>query len=92
MIESARRILNERLALHALEYQVPRVTLSVKYMLGGLTAFLLLVLFVTGFYLSQYYNPTVTGAHDSVLYLISRAPLGDWIRTLHFLSAGGASC
>ena len=89
MIESARRILNERLALHALEYQVPRVTLSVKYMLGGLTAFLLLVLIVTGLYLSQYYNPTVTGAHDSVLYLISRAPLGDWIRTLHFLSAGG---
>ena len=44
MIESARRILNERLALHALEYPVPRVTLGVKYMLGGLTAFLLLVL------------------------------------------------
>ena len=89
MIESARRILNERLALHALEYPVPRVTLGVKYMLGGLTAFLLLVLILTGLYLSQYYNPTVTGAHDSVLYLISRAPLGDWIRTLHFLSAGG---
>ena len=89
MIESARRILNERLALHALEYQVPRVTLSLKYMLGGLTAFLLLVLIATGLYLSQYYNPTVTGAHDSVLYLISRAPLGDWIRTVHFLSAGG---
>ena len=89
MIESARRILNQRLALHALDYRVPGVTLSVKYMLGGLTAFLLLVLIVTGLYLSQYYNPTVTGAHDSILYLISRAPLGDWIRTLHFLSAGG---
>ena len=89
VIESARRFLNERLALHALEYQVPRVTLSFKYMLGGLTAFLLLLLIATGLYLSQYYNPTVTGAHDSVLYLISRAPLGDWIRTMHFLSAGG---
>ena len=89
MIQSARRFLNERLALPALEYQVPRATLSLKYMLGGLTAFLLLVLIVTGLYLSQYYNPTVTGAHDSVLYLISRAPLGDWIRTVHFLSAGG---
>ena len=89
MIESTRRFLNERLALHALDYQVPRVTISVKYMLGGLTAFLLLVLTVTGLYLSQYYNPTPTGAHDSVLYLITRAPLGDWIRTLHFLSAGG---
>ena len=89
MIESARRFLNERLALHGLEYPVPRVTLSLKYMLGGLTAFLLLVLIATGLYLSQYYNPTVTGAHDSVLYLISRAPLGDWIRTVHFLSAGG---
>ena len=89
MIDGARRILNERLALHALEYQVPRVTHSLKYMLGGLTAFLLLVLIATGLYLSQYYNPTATGAHDSVLYLITRAPLGDWIRTLHFLSAGG---
>jgi ubiquinol-cytochrome c reductase cytochrome b subunit len=89
VIESTRRFLNERLALHALDYQVPRVTISVKYMLGGLTAFLLLVLTVTGLYLSQYYNPTPTGAHDSVLYLITRAPLGDWIRTLHFLSAGG---
>ena len=89
VIQSARRFLNERLALHALEYQVPSATLSLKYMLGGLTAFLLLVLIVTGLYLSQYYNPTVTGAHDSVLYLISRAPLGDWIRTVHFLSAGG---
>jgi quinol-cytochrome oxidoreductase complex cytochrome b subunit len=89
LIENARRILSERLALRALEYQVPRFTLSVKYMLGGLTAFLLLVLIATGLYLSQYYNPTVTGAHDSVLYLITRAPLGDWIRTLHFVSAGG---
>ena len=89
MIESARRILSERLALHALDYRVPGVTINLKYMLGGLTAFLLLVLIVTGLYLSQYYNPTVTGAHDSVLYLITRAPLGDWIRTLHVLSAGG---
>ena len=89
MIQSVRRVLNERLALDALEYRVPRVTLSLKYMLGGLTAFLILVLIVTGLYLSQYYNPTPTGAHDSILYLISRAPLGDWIRTVHFLSAGG---
>jgi len=41
-------------------------------MLGGLTAFLLAVLVVTGLYLAQYYNPTPTGAHDSVLYLITR--------------------
>ena len=80
---------SERLALDALDYEVPKTTRQLRYMLGGLTAFLLAVLVVSGLYLAQYYNPTPTGAHDSVLYLITRAPLGDWVRSLHYWSAGG---
>ena len=76
--------LNERLGLEALDYEVPQTTDRLKYMLGGLTASLITLLVVTGFYLSQYYNPTPAGAHDSVLYLITRAPLGDWVRSLHY--------
>ncbi len=85
---SLSKAVNERLALDALDYEVPRATYRWPYMLGGITAFLIAVLVVTGLYMGQYYNPTPGGAHDSVLYLITRAPLGDWVRSLHYWSAG----
>jgi quinol-cytochrome oxidoreductase complex cytochrome b subunit len=91
MIDTIRETTKERLALDALDYEVPKATDRLRYMLGGLTAFLIGVLIVTGLYLAQYYDPTPRGAHDSVLYLISRAPLGDWIRSVHYLSAGGVA-
>lgn len=78
----------ERLALSSLDYSIPRRANRWTYMLGGLTAFLVVVLILTGIYLGQFYNPTPVGAHDSVMYLIARAPLGDWIRSLHYWSAG----
>jgi ubiquinol-cytochrome c reductase cytochrome b subunit len=60
-------------------------------MLGGLTAFLIGVLVLTGLYLAQFYNPSPAGAHDSVLYIIARAPFGDWVRSLHYWSAGAVT-
>ena len=83
-----RRVVEERLALGALDYDVPKATERWKYMLGGMTAFLIGVIVITGLYLAQFYNPTPQGAHDSVLYIITRAPLGDWVRSLHFLASG----
>ena len=83
-----RGALEERLAIGALDYEVPKSTDHWKYMLGGMTAFLILVIIVTGLYMAQFYNPTTQGAHDSVFYIISRAPLGDWIRSLHSLASG----
>lgn len=77
-----------RLALEALGYPIPKAANRWTYMLGGLTAFFIVLLIATGLYLSQFYNPTPVGAHDSVLYIITRAPLGDWIRSLHYWSAG----
>lgn len=56
-------------------------------MLGGLSAALILLLAVTGLYLEQFYQPTPVGARDSVLYIVARAPLGDWVRSLHYWSA-----
>jgi len=78
-----------RLGLDGLDYEIPASAMSLPYLLGGLTAFFLVLLFLTGLYLTQYYNPSPTGAHDSVLYIITRAPLGDWVRSLHYWSAGG---
>ena len=80
-----------RLALGALDYAIPREANRWTYMLGGLTAFFIVLLVLTGVYLSQFYNPTPAGAHDSVLYIIARAPFGDWIRSLHYWSAGAVT-
>ena len=81
----------ERLALDALDYPIPRRADRWTYMLGGLTAFFIVTLIVTGMYLAQFYQPNPIGAHDSVLYIITRAPIGDWVRSLHFWSAGGVT-
>jgi ubiquinol-cytochrome c reductase cytochrome b subunit len=79
----------ERLALDALDYAVPKLAERAPYFIGGLTASLIAVLILTGLYLAQFYNPNPAGAHDSVLYIITRAPFGDWIRSLHYWAAGG---
>jgi ubiquinol-cytochrome c reductase cytochrome b subunit len=78
----------ERLALGALDYEVPKVAYKLPYFLGGLTAALIAILLLTGLYLAQFYNPNQAGAHDSVLYIITRAPFGDWVRSLHYWAAG----
>lgn len=78
-----------RLGLRALDYRIPADANRWNYMLGGLTAFLITILFLTGFYLAQFYQPNPVGARDSVIYIITRAPLGDWIRSIHYWSAAG---
>ncbi len=78
--------IEERLALASLDYEIPKRANRWTYMLGGLTAFFIVVLVLTGAYMGQFYNPTPLGAHDSVMYLIARAPLGDWVRSLHYWS------
>lgn len=81
--------LQSRFGLEGLDYPIPMIANRWPYMLGGLTTVFVVILFLTGLYLGQYYNPNPSGAHDSVLYIIARAPLGDWIRSLHYWSAGG---
>ena len=78
--------IEERLALSSLDYPIPEQANRWTHMLGGLTAFFIVVLVLTGVYMGQFYNPTPLGAHDSVMYLIARAPLGDWVRSLHYWS------
>lgn len=70
-----------------LDYPVPRVAGTLPYFLGSLTLIGILILVATGVYLTQFYNPDPGVAHQSVLYIITRAPLGDFIRGLHFWSA-----
>jgi quinol-cytochrome oxidoreductase complex cytochrome b subunit len=82
-------VIETRLGLSGLDYEIPASAMSPSYLLGGLTGFFLILLFGTGLFLGQFYNPNPIGAHDSVLYIITRAPFGDWIRSLHYWAAGG---
>lgn len=81
------RELDERLALHALTYPVPEYGNSVPYILGGITLVGFGILFITGIYLTQFYHPEPASAHDSVTYIITQAPFGDFIRSIHFWTA-----
>jgi len=82
-----RSAVRERLAWEALGYRIAPVANRLPYMLGGLTFFGIVLLVVTGVLLDQYYDPTPSGAHDSVVYLMTRVPLGHWLRALHYWGA-----
>lgn len=70
--------------IHKLDYPVPTYANRILYMFGGisLTAFLILIL--SGIFLSQVYNPTPDGAHDSIVYAVTHVPFADFARSLHF--------
>jgi ubiquinol-cytochrome c reductase cytochrome b subunit len=79
--------LDERLGLSALSYPVPEHANTLPYMLGGITLFGFVILILTGIYLTQFYNPDPSQAHDSVIYLIEQASLGDFLRGIHYWTA-----
>ncbi|MGH7752588.1 MAG: cytochrome b N-terminal domain-containing protein, partial [Gemmatimonadales bacterium] len=79
--------LKERLAWDALEYRIAPIANRLPYMLGGLTFFGILVLIATGVVVDQFYNPSPVAAHDSIVYIMTRVPLGNWVRGLHYWGA-----
>lgn len=79
--------LNERLGLQGLAYAVPEHANSLPYILGGITLTGFVILFITGIYLAQFYHPHPPDAHQSVVYIVTGAPLGDLIRSIHFWTA-----
>lgn len=79
--------IKQRLAWDSLDYRIAPIANRLPYMLGGLTFFGIIVLIVTGVLLDQFYNPTPVGAHDSILYIMTRLPMGNWLRGLHYWTA-----
>ena len=75
--------LRERLAIDkGMGYAIPKVADRIPYFLGSITLFGIIIMVVTGLYLSQFYNPDAGSAHQSVLYIISRARFGDFVRSI----------
>lgn len=65
----------ERFALHAIEYPVPARANRLDFMLGALTLAALTLLALSGIVLTQFYNPTLLAARESLRYIITRTHL-----------------
>jgi quinol-cytochrome oxidoreductase complex cytochrome b subunit len=53
------------------------------YALGSATMFAFLSQAVTGVFLAMYYNPSVTGAYESVRYINNEVFLGEFVHGMH---------
>ena len=78
------KILNERLGIHLLDYEVPDHSNSIKYSLGGMTMTSFGVLVASGIVLAQFFNPTPEGANNSVHVLMDQVYMGWFLRGIHF--------
>lgn len=76
-----------RSGLDSFSYPIPVYANSWPYMLGGLVTFGFMILALTGIYLAQYYNPDPLKSYQSVVYIITRVPFGDFVRSLHYWTA-----
>jgi len=81
--------LEERTGLEAavtpvLAHRVPRSSASWWYVFGSATLTLFLLQIATGICLALVYVPSADKAYDSLLYLNDVAPLGWFLRAVHF--------
>ena len=80
-------VVDDRLGLDGLRYEVPEHANNLAWSLGGLTAVTFLVLIVTGVFLVQFYSPTPETANQSIRDLQSGVTLGGFVRGIHFWAA-----
>lgn len=79
--------LDERLGLKGLQYPVPEHANKLAYSLGGLSLITFVLMVATGIFLTQYYNPDPTRAHESVRGIIESVTLGSFVRAFHYWGA-----
>src|SRR6266436_930010 len=89
LFRSLGRWLEERTGLEAavkpvLAHRVPRSSASWWYVFGSATLTLFLLQIATGICLALVYVPSADKAYDSLLYLNDVAPLGWFLRAVHF--------
>jgi menaquinol-cytochrome c reductase cytochrome b subunit len=57
------------------------------YCFGGITLFIILLMFITGVFLLIYYIPSPDHAYDSVEYIVNSVTLGWLVRNIHHWGA-----
>ena len=89
LFQSVNKWIEERTGLEAaiapvLGHQVPRSTASWWYVFGSATLALFVLQIATGICLALVYVPSADKAYESLLYLNYVAPLGWFLRAVHF--------
>ena len=79
--------LDERLGLKGLQYPVPEHANKLAYSLGGLALVTFVLLVGTGIFLTQFYEPDPSLAHESVRRIITSVALGTFVRGFHYWGA-----
>jgi len=70
-------------------HPVPRTTASWWYVFGSATLILFVIQIVTGICLALVYVPAADKAYQTLLYLNYAAPLGWFLRAVHFWGSNG---
>mgnify|MGYP006429702461 CR=1 FL=1 len=78
MANGLSKILQDRLGLHLLDYDIPEHSNSIKYSLGGMTLSAFTILVVSGILLAQFFVPSPERANQSLHYLVDQVYLG-WL-------------
>jgi len=87
MANGLSKILQDRLGLDLLKYDIPEHSNSIKYSLGGMTLSAFGVLVISGILLAQFFIPDPERANRSLQYLTDQVYLGWFLRGIHFWSA-----
>ncbi len=81
------RVIDERLGLNSLDYDLPKHGNTIPYMLGGITFFAFVILILTGMYLTLFYDPNPATANASVRRIMTDVFLGSFVRSIHYWTA-----
>jgi quinol-cytochrome oxidoreductase complex cytochrome b subunit len=73
--------------LSRLRFPVPAHSKHLFYALGGITFVGFLILFLTGLYLTQFFDPHPDAAEQSVRALMEKVPGGGFMRSMHYWTA-----
>lgn len=70
-------------------HRIPKSSASWNYVFGSATLTCLVVQVVTGVALAMLYQPSTQSAYESLQWITHSAPLGSWLRGLHYFGASG---
>lgn len=70
--------------LSHLSFPVPTHSNQLAYSLGGITLFGFILLFISGLFMTQFFNPQPEHAAESIRYLVEKVTGGGWIRSFHY--------
>ncbi len=81
------KVIDSRLGISRLAYRVPEHANALPYMLGGMVLGCFAILAATGIFIAQFYNPSLDGAYQSIVYMVTKVPFGGFLRSLHYWAA-----